>query len=284
MRDLPGRKVIENEECVEIVRKKLRENLIDDFNLVHYEVVPINGVNGYMGQYFTLKATVSCPKTPMETNIYNFFTKIPPPSSSPQYEWNQEHGSFKKEVELYTTVFPEVLIGLEKTSIPKCFLGVGNDVIVLEDMAHSGYGMTDKFVPFDLEHCLVIMRTLAKFHAKSIIFEEINKRNLHEEFSHCLHETLWPLKEGRGKRMFDAAVKGVTTMVDLMSHLNQHERIKFKERFTNLCDNHPKKLLPSIKFKNVLCHGDLWANNILFRYDDDGKPLACCLVDFQLAR
>lgn len=41
---------------------------------------------------------------------------------------------------------------------------------------------------------------------------------------------------------------------------------------------------PSAKHKNVLCHGDLWANNIPFKYGDDGKPVECCLVDFQLAQ
>lgn len=284
MRNAPGAEVIGDEECFEIVRKKLRDDSIDDFRLVDYEVIPVDEVNGYMGQYFTLKTTVACPRSPTDRRVYNFFTKIPPPASSPQYDWNLEYGSFRKEVELYTTVFPEVLHGLEKRSIPECFLGQGNDIIVLEDMSEGGYVMTDKFVPFDLAHCLVIVRTLAKFHAKSIIYEELNGRSLHDEFSHCMHETLWPMREGMSRRMFDAAVKGVESLIDLMEEIDEQGRARFKRRIADMSRDHPKKLSPSVRFKNVLCHGDLWANNILFKYGDDGKPVACCLIDFQLAR
>lgn len=33
---------------------------------------------------------------------------------------------------------------------------------------------------------------------------------------------------------------------------------------------------------NVLCHGDLWVNNIMFKYGTDGKPTDCLLVDLQI--
>ena len=174
---------------------------MEHYNLVSYEVVPLSAVNGFMGQYFKLQATVAADQ---DTRRINFFTKLPPCESSPQHEFNQEMGSFRKEVALYTTVFPEVLAGLDKRCIPECFLGLEDTVIVLEDMEHSGFKMADKRVPFDYEHCAVMMRTMGKFHAKSIIFEELEKRSLHDEFSHCMHETLWPLKGVSAPRSFSA--------------------------------------------------------------------------------
>ncbi|XP_043281732.1 uncharacterized protein [Venturia canescens] len=278
------KKMIDDEKCFEIVRKKLLEDSINDFRLVDYEMIPIDQVNGYMGQYFTLKTTISCSDRPDENRVYNFFAKIPPPITSPQYEWVQEYGSFRKEVDLYKTVFPEVLQNLEKRSIPEYFFGRENDIIVLEDMANSGFVMTDKFVSFDFQHCQIIIKKLAKFHAKSIIFEELEKRNLHKEFSHCMQETLWPLTEGRSKRMFDAAVKGVVSMIDLVENLDDSDRQKLKNTVQARSIEHAKKLLPSEKHRNVLCHGDLWANNILFKYHETGEPEACCFIDFQLAR
>lgn len=284
MRNLSAQQILKDEECFEIIRKKLHKDSMEDFSVVTYEVVPIEKVNGYMGQYFTLKVTVANPQSPLEMKNINFFTKIPPPLTSPQYDFIQQYGSFKKEVALYTTVFPEVLNGPDKRFVPECFLGLENDVIVLEDMAHSGYEMTDKFKPFDFEHCKILMKTIAKLHAKSFIFEEVYQKNLHDEFSHCMQETLWPLKEGRSKAMFEAAVKGILSIVDEMPDLNEDQLKAFRAKIVDLCAGHTGKLLPSSKHKNVLCHGDLWANNILYKYDSDNKPTECCLIDFQLVR
>ncbi|XP_077263425.1 uncharacterized protein LOC143898108 [Temnothorax americanus] len=284
MREIETQKVLQDEQCFEIIRKKLRQDAMDSFSLVNFEIVPIDEVNGFLGQYFTLRATVACPKSPLETRNINFFTKVPPPISSPLYDLTQAYGTFKKEVALYTTVFPEMLGGLGKGCIPECFLGIENDVIVLEDMAHSGYTMTDKTTPFDFEHCEILIKMLAKFHAKSFIFEQQYKKTLHDEFSHCMHETLWPRADDKAKAMVNAAVKGIVSMIDLLPELNDDRRSDFKEKIVKLCADHTDRLSPSVKHKNVLCHGDLWANNILFKYDTDKRPVECCLIDFQLAR
>lgn len=58
-----------------------------------------------------------------------------------------------------------------------------------------------------------------------------------------------------------------------------------------LFENHKKLIegnaLATVKRRddrfNVLCHGDLWSNNIMFQYNEDtGKPDSCMLVDFQM--
>lgn len=52
--------------------------------------------------------------------------------------------------------------------------------------------MTDKFTPFDHEHRAILMRTPAKFHARSFIIERQYEKSLHDEFAHCMQETPWP--------------------------------------------------------------------------------------------
>lgn len=144
--------------------------------------------------------------------------------------------------------------------------------------------MTDKFTPFEFEYCAILMRTLAKFHAKSFVFERQYKKTLYDEFSHCLQETLWPRADGKVRAMFDAAVKGVISMINLLPGLNDDQCRDFRKKIAELCAEHIDKLSPSTKYKNVLCHGDLWANNILFKYDADKRPVECCFIDFQMAR
>ncbi|KAK0074728.1 hypothetical protein PV326_012209 [Microctonus aethiopoides] len=277
--------ILNDEECREIVRKKLQRDLMTDFSLVSYEIISLDATTGYMGQYFKLKTIVVNNNLPMNKKSINFFMKLPPLLNSPQYKFNEEHESFTKEVDLYTTVFPKIFFGFNYCSIiPECFLGLKNEIIVLEDMAHLGYVMADKFTPLDLNHCIIVMKTLARFHAKSIIYEYKQKKNINDEFSHCLHEALFPIKDGLGRKMFNAAVKGVLSMVDLVTDLNECSKEKLKDKIIILSVNHAKMLLPSKKYKNVLCHGDLWTNNILFEYDSTKKPNNCCLIDFQLAR
>lgn len=48
--------------------------------------------------------------------------------------------------------------------------------------------------------------------------------------------------------------------------------------------NHMVKLLNSPTQLGVICHGDCWTNNFLYRYDEQDNVLEACLVDFQLIR
>lgn len=50
-------------------------------------------------------------------------------------------------------------------------------------------------------------------------------------------------------------------------------------------------ILESKKFRNVLCHRDLWQNNLLFKFErnaddeiDYSQPTECVLIDFQTCR
>lgn len=67
--------------------------------------------------------------------------------------------------------------------------------------------------------------------------------------------------------------------------------LKCASLLKKLFDNHKTLIegngLAAVKRRddrfNVLCHGDLWSNNIMFKYNEDtGKPETCMLVDFQM--
>lgn len=66
-----------------------------------------------------------------------------------------------------------------------------------------------------------------------------------------------------------------------------------KETMCRFLDNYKEKMLDRVfelieSFQNshrfkVLCHGDFWSNNVMFKYDENGRPIQCFLIDFQLA-
>ena len=49
-------------------------------------------------------------------------------------------------------------------------------ILIIEDLAPLGYRMADRHSGLDIEHCLLAIRGLAKFHASSVkLFENVRK-------------------------------------------------------------------------------------------------------------
>ena len=63
-----------------------------------------------------------------------------------------------------------VLGGLEPLA-PKCYYSC-KTFLAMEDLSALGYTMMDRQTGLDLEQCLAVMRTVARFHASSIAVYE----------------------------------------------------------------------------------------------------------------
>ncbi|EFN82486.1 hypothetical protein EAI_00191 [Harpegnathos saltator] len=51
----------------------------------------------------------------------------------------------------------------------ECYLCKRNVIIVLEDASINGYVTMDKYVSFDEEHCVLLLRSLARLHSRSLV-------------------------------------------------------------------------------------------------------------------
>ncbi|KAF7388586.1 hypothetical protein HZH68_012528 [Vespula germanica] len=264
-----------------IVERKLRGN---NFNIVNSSMVSVDNTNGYLGQYYNIRVTVKLDDS--STKMLNFFAKTLPPTESPQYAFILRYDTFNKEIFIYTDVIRRMGVGKGFKWLAECYLCKRDSVIVLENAKLEGYVIHDKLVPFDESHCLWTIKALSNFHSRSLILEEKLRRTgrtILDLYGHLMEEVLFT-KDELSRKIASASVDAIFVLIDLVDELNDREKETLKKRVNSWASVFPNLLKPSSKYRNVICHRDLWANNIMFKHDSNGSPLGCYLIDFQMVR
>lgn len=121
-------------------------------------------------------------------------------------------------------------------------------------------------------------------HASFVIYEEKNGKFSSDDVGK-LKELAYP-KDPQSIRGigFANGVKVLTKLIELIPKYKNSPKIaKIKLQFPKICSKLLELVEPSKKYRNVLCHGDLWINNLMFKYDEE-KPIECKIIDFQLTR
>ncbi|XP_047034939.1 uncharacterized protein LOC124640984 [Helicoverpa zea] len=190
---------------------------------------------------------------------------------------------FAREVFVYSVVLKKYQEMQEHLSfdaqyvIPRCYYvqkDYCKEVIALQDMCGDGYKPYTHEMFLDLDHTLVSLKSLAKLHAFSFILQNQNPQ-LYEEIS----KTCVPLTEHTNKRYMDImrdrldkALKKFegTTYTPLLHKLRQN------------CAELFNAAVNSVQ-RTCICHGDIWKENILYKYEDD-KPVSACVIDYQTTR
>ncbi|KAI4493363.1 hypothetical protein M0802_009423 [Mischocyttarus mexicanus] len=265
-----------------IVSRKLRGN--NNFNVLKMSMLSVESTSGYMGQYYNIRVTVKLEDS--STKKFDFFAKIPPSTDNPQYNYILKYDTFNKEIIFYTDMIRRMGAGKGFKWFVECYLCKKDSIIILENVKIEGYTILDKHIPFDEEHCSWTMKALSKFHSRSLILDEKLRRTgrtILDLYGHLLHEILYT-KDDFSKKGMNAAIIGIFATIDLIDTLNDEEKISLKKRVNTWTWALPNLLKPSNKYRNVLCHRDIWSNNIMFKHDSNGTPLGCYLIDFQLMR
>lgn len=197
----------------------------------------------------------------------------------------QDAGLWDKEVQMYKKVLPLIEKYVGQKIGPKClnssnmfYDSTNEKEIVLEDLSKN-YKMADRVEQLDYDHCVVVMKTIAKFHAGSVAVRRYYKEEIDfvgEEI--CFRDTRRESNENYMKRPFQCLANELKGNIDLKRY--SYCLDTFAERFWDLAVTATKP-----KQFNVLNHGDLWTNNILFEYDElTGDVKGARLVDFQCCR
>lgn len=158
------------------------------------------------------------------------------------------------------------------------------ECIFLEDLTVNNFKMLNyRTEPITLDHVNLVMCGLAKFHAISFGM----KNQQLEKFQKLTAPLSDILIRKDDKNMQDflnfwpAAVIGAITDPN-DAHIKQKiEQLYERKQMDIAADVVDGK---SSEPFSVICHGDVWTNNTMFKYDKNGKPIDIRFLDYQIAR
>ncbi|XP_037821503.1 uncharacterized protein LOC119610399 [Lucilia sericata] len=261
-----------------------------NIEVIDYNLKPVSeDLSGFFGYHRFLTVNISKHKdkdNEKALQTIRFFTKTAPIEIESRMEYLEQFGVYKKEMSVFSEVLPkleEIFSGIS----PKCYYA-DNTLLVLEDLNLLQYKMAaGRDGLLDYPHLKCTVKTLAAMHAASIVYEVKEKQKFNVLHAEACVENAYPLnypKEHMRYQNFRNALKVFKEFIKLMP--------KYKNNLEEILNNLQTKMAviypmaqTSTKYQNVFSHGDMWANNVMFQYAEDGKtPIQARFVDFQLAR
>ncbi|XP_049860214.1 uncharacterized protein LOC126354529 [Schistocerca gregaria] len=293
---MPNTPPVSQEEWVKVVKNRLHTNGFRITDISFSELEKEN--KGFLGEHYKAKVTISRDvEGNDETKILRFFLKNSPQEDGSHADFVRAGNAYQKETFFFETLRPllsKYLKGTpEETStlfsvISPCYY-IRPDLLVLEDLSPQGYFQLEKRTLLNYEQCLAVVEALARFNAASLIFEEKESAaggrqcRLGDMFPILRRDTFFdqPEDTAYGQAM-TAGVTCMSGLIELSAKYGRgtpnHELVQ--GRLDATMRSLFPHLRPSVSERNVLCHRDMWLNNILFRCDQ-GR-LSCRLVDMQL--
>ena len=244
--------------------------------------------------------------------IYSVVIKVLPTDDCERHTSRRKFSDllkFSKEVQVYCQALRCMVSYDEKRyssaciepPVPKCYLGqldAQNDVLVLEDLGQSGYRKfcgnvhatasshhTNTRYLSDMDHCRVVLRRLAHFHAFSTLIQRDADETLLDLFPFAVDASVF--REQFQSRVAIVKAELVRYLVcnkgmvsgghDADEAADKVER-QLQDLFWKLVE---LRAQPHNMRMCVLAHGSLDLRNIVFQYDEtSGRPISAKFLDF----
>lgn len=167
------------------------------------------------------------------------------------------------------------------------FRAAERGVIVMENVKKRGYVMFDKMRILPLDHFLLTITNLAHFHGRWLAYKWLGQAGQ-------LPDQAWSLKQFQEalntqrrvpKFVYNQLMNGTHKTVRRILQLENREELmdKVDKFFKVSARQQLDQMIGNVSTPiDTCCHGDFWSNNIMFKYDGDGKVAETILVDFQL--
>ncbi|KAL9884969.1 uncharacterized protein ACN427_011596 [Glossina fuscipes fuscipes] len=202
---------------------------------------------------------------------------------------------FNREKFFYThlKIQMETLMTLVKNSwllAPKLFYHTTNpfETFVFEDLKQLGFQLSSRQLGLNKNESLLVMEKLAEYHACSILmlnkFSDLN--DIRNRYKCGLLNDI-SIKSDSFQLLFGGQLLKLAQLLaeDLEFSHSSKKLLNYYDQFT---ENVLNSVYPLEGQVNVLNHGDIWVNNLFFKYDKklrDGNPTPTDIrfIDFQLS-
>lgn len=174
---------------------------------------------------------------------------------------------FARETYVYSTLmkaYREILQRLPPQSqyvIPKCYYvqqEYCKEVIALQDMTVEGYRPYVHAMFLDLDHTLVSLKSLAKLHSLSFILQNERPQQFEDIMTIC-----GPLTESTNSRYMDIMKDRLDKA---LKKFPASDITPVLQKLRKNCAKYFKAAVYSVQ-NTCICHGDIWKENILYKYE-----------------
>ncbi|XP_068229657.1 uncharacterized protein [Palaemon carinicauda] len=200
---------------------------------------------------------------------------------------------FDKEGKFYQNGLPDlnealVSAGQEPLRFPKCFhvfLEDKKEQIYFEDLRARDFKMFDRRKGLDKDHVVLVMKEIARLHSASYLLMSRCEEGETPATKHkYLAKDYLNFIPGNKHWFLPILQRPIDTGIMMLEKVGGYETaIKWMKSFRYEIKDVLSVQMHSKKFNNI-CHGDCWNNNILFRYNDEGRPIEVMFVDLQMCR
>lgn len=217
------------------------------------------------------------------TEKRSLIVKVAPMGESIKREMIEKAGIFATEISMAVNTLKKMndILGPEHPPLNAQVLHVQKEYpefLVVEDLAILGFRMADRQAGLDLAHCSLALQGLARFHASSVALCE---------------------KEPSQKKLYTKGIFSSAHPPELLAFFSMGTKSlglevskwpdyadKYADKIEKIADVIYDRTAEAVSYRedqfNVINHGDFWVNNMMFRYNEEGKPIGHISVDFQM--